>query len=259
MNTLMAMQRGVSAELYKFRRTFLLWFLIIAPAFIPFINLMIFLKRGEQIIPPGENAWDYLLQFSIAPANSLFPFFVMIVALYVSSIEHTSNTWKLIYTQPLSRAVVYTSKVIAFLLMLLFSLMLSGAFIVGVGYLLYFIKPELGFTQAYDLSLFFKIAFKLFLCTLGYAAIQFWLSQHLKNLLLPLGVGIAGFISFMILSQGWEYAEYHPYGYPIMGLGKYTAPDYQWWSKTEFIYRSVGLAAVVFILAGVDMVRKRIV
>jgi hypothetical protein len=84
------------------------------------------------------------------------------------------------------------------------------------------------------------------------------MSQRWKNLLLPLGVGIGGWISFLILSQGWEYAAYHPYGFP-MSLGDYMNPAYEWWGELTSVYRSIGLAAVVFVMAGLDMVRKRVV
>ena len=103
------------------------------------------------------------------------------------------------------------------------------------------------------------LAIKVFLATLGYASLQFWMSQRWKNLLLPLGIGIGGWISFLILVQGWKYVEYHPYGFPMLGLGNYQDPAYEWLGELKFVYRSVGLAAVVFVLAGWDMVRKRVV
>ncbi len=259
MNAAIALKRGISAELYKFRRTFILWFLIIGPAFIPIINLLIFLLKGEQIVAEGVNPWQQLLQFSIDPGNFLFPFFVMIVALFVNSIEYNSNTWKLIYTQPLSRTTVYASKVKVFVLMIFFSLMLFGTFSILVGYIVKMAKPDLGFDQDFNHSLFFSLPFKVFLMTLGYASIQFWLSQRWKNLILSLGVGIGGFISFMILSQGWKYAPYHPYGYQILGLGNLRGPNFEVWTNMEYIYRSLGLAIVVFVLAGIDKVRKRII
>ncbi|OEK05101.1 ABC transporter permease [Roseivirga misakiensis] len=259
MNSAIALKRGISAELYKFRRTFILWFLILAPAFIPVINLIIFLSRGDVIMAEGGNPWSKLLQFSIDPANFLFPFFVMIVALFVNSIEYNSNTWKLIYTQPLSRTVVYLSKVKVFAFMIFSSLMLFGTFTVLVGYILKVAAPELGFDQAFGISIFFKLSFKVFLATMGYASIQFWLSQRFKNLILPLGIGIAGFISFMILVQGWKYAPYHPYGYQILGLGSVADPNFSLWGNMEFIYRSLGLAVVIYTIGGIEKVRKRII
>ncbi len=259
MNAAIALKRGISAELYKFRRTFILWFLILGPAFIPVINLIIFLTRGEQVMANGGNPWQMLLQFSIDPGNFLFPFFVMIVALFVNSIEHNSNTWKLIYTQPLSRGVVYFSKVKVFIVMIFMSLMLFGIFSVLVGQVVGALKPDLGFDQAFNKSLFFSLPFKVFLMTMGYASIQFWMSQRWKNLILPLGIGIGGFISFMILSQGWKYAPYHPYGYQILGLGNLRDPEFQIWGNMEFVYRSLGLAFVIFVLGGLEKMKKRII
>ncbi|MFY0592491.1 ABC transporter permease [Roseivirga sp.] len=259
MNSAIALKRGISAELYKFRRTFILWFLVLAPAFIPVINLIIFLSRGDVIMKDGGNPWENLLKFSIDPATFLFPFFVMIVALFVNSIEYNSNTWKLIYTQPLSRTVVYLSKVKVFAFMIFSSLMLFGVFSLLVGYILQFATPDLGFDQAFDVSIFFKLSFKIFLTTMGYASIQFWLSQHFKNLIVSLGIGIAGLISFMIVVNGWEYAGYHPYGYHILGLGQVADPNFSLWNNMEYVYRSLGLAAVIYILGGIENLKKRII
>lgn len=259
MNTVGELTRGIGAELYKFKRTFVLWFLILAPAFVPAINLIIFLNKGHEIVGAEDNPWELLLKFSVDPGNFLFPFFVMIVALFVNSIEHNSNTWKLIYTQPLSRFIVYISKVKVFLLMLFFSLMLFGVFTVLVGWILNIVKPDLGFDQAFDVTIFFLVSTKIFLTTLGYASLQFLMSQQWRNLMLPLGIGIAGLISFMILVQGWKYVEYHPYGYQILGLGNYLEPDYELWSEAKFVFRSLGLAVVVFLAGWIVMSKKRII
>ena len=140
-----------------------------------------------------------------------------------------------------------------------FSLMLFGVFSISVGYIVKAVKPDLGFDQAFNLSLFFALPFKIFLATLGYASIQFWLSQRWKNLILSLGVGIGGFISFMIAVNGWEYAGYHPYGLQILALGSTRDPNFEVWSNMEFVYRSLGLALVIFTLAGIEKVRKRII
>lgn len=259
MNAVIAMKKGLSAEIYKFRRTFTLWMLILAPGFIPAINLIIFWSRGDEIMKNGGNPWDMLLQFSIDPANFLFPFFVMIIALFVNNIEHSANTWKLIYTQPLQRTTVFLAKMQVYIVMILFSLMLFGLFTVGVGYAMQVINPDLGFDQPFDPGFLFQACFKIFLMSMGYASIQFAISQKWKNLILPLGVGLGCFISFMILVNGWEYAPYHPYGYQILGLASLRGEDPQVWGNMEYVWRSLGVAAVVFTLSGLDMRRKRII
>ncbi|MEO0724297.1 MAG: ABC transporter permease [Bacteroidota bacterium] len=259
MNPAIALSRGLQAEVYKFRRTFLFWFLILAPGFVPAINLIIFLRRGHQIVEAGTNAWPHLLQMSIEPGNMLFPFFVMIVALFVNSIETTSNTWKLIYTQPLSRLTVYLSKVLVFILMLFVSLSLFGIFSIGVGWLVGIFMPDLGFDQAFKTQQFFLAPTRIYLMTLGYASLQFLISQQSKNLILPLGIGIGGLISFLILVQGWEYVEYHPYGFQFLGIGDYADLDASFWAQSKFMIRSLGLALVTFSVGAWLMWRKRIV
>ncbi len=257
MNLALELKRGISAELFKFRRTFVLWLLVLAPAFVPAINFIILFKRGDKIIQDGQNAWAVLLGNTIQPGNFLFPFFVMVIALFVNSIEHNSNTWKLIYTQPISRLATFLSKMKVFVLMIFFSLMLFAFFSLIVGYLLNVVKPELGFDQAFDKSLIFQACLKIFLASLGYASLQFALSQKSKNLMLSLGVGIGGVISVMILMNGWEYADYHPYGYHMFAL-RNIGPEDNMWAEMTTVYRSFIVATAAFALSGWDMVRKRI-
>lgn len=258
MNTALTLKRGISAEIYKFRGTFTLWFLILAPAFVPTINFIIFISKGEQIMANGGNAWQRLLSMSLDPANFLFAFFVIIVALFVHNIEYTSNTWKLIYTQPLNRTTIYLSKLLVFFGMLFFSLILFGLFTVVCGYAIHFFKPDLGFAEAFDKSFIFLVCIKLFLATLGFASIHFMIGQIQKNLILPLGIGIAGIISFLILVQGWEYAIYHPYGYHMLSLQNWKAEGFSLWANMQPVYLSLGLAAATLIGCGIYNTQKRI-
>ena len=259
MNSVLTLKRGISAEIYKFRSTFVFWFIILAPAFIPFINLIVFLRKGDEILERGGTAWGNLMQYSSGPSNFLFPFFVFIVALFVNNIEWSSNTWKLIYAQPLQRLNVYFSKLIVFILMIFFSLMLFGALIIVAGKIVHATNPDLGFGEPIDLVLLFGNTFRTFLATLGFASIQFYIGQRTKNLILPLGIGIAGIISFMILVQGWEYAVYHPYGFHALAASPYTGEHSLLLENLRPITLSLAVCAVVSGIGALDALKKRII
>ena len=259
MNTVLALKRGVSAEIYKFRSTFVFWLIILAPAFIPLINLIVFLRKGDEILERGGTAWGNLMQYSTGPSNFLFPFFVFIVALFVNNIEWSSNTWKLIYTQPLNRLNVYLSKLIVFVLMLFFSLMLFGTLLFLVGKTVHLTNPDLGFAEPFDLVLLFGNCLRMFLATLGFASIQFFIGQKTKNLILPLGIGIGGIISFMILVQGWEYVVYHPYGYHILAAGPFAGGRSILMENMQPICLSLGLFLIVVTIGAIDALKKRII
>lgn len=258
MNFVSTYKQSLSAEIYKYRSTFLFWFLLLAPAFIPAINLIMFLQRGEAIMERGGTAWGNLLQYSTGPATFLFPFFVFVVALFVNNIESSSNTWKLIYTQPVARVTVYLAKLKTFLLMLLASLFFYGLLTYLVGIIVNAVKPDLGFGDPFELYFLFGRTLKFFLGVLGFAMIHFYISQRTKNIILPLGVGIAGIISFTIAIQGWEYAQYHPYGYHTLALGPANGSSDQLWMNMQPLYLSIGLALVIGIIGAIDAHRKRI-
>lgn len=251
-------RRGLSAEFFKFKNTFLFWFVILAPAFVPFINLISFLRRGEDIMARGGEAWPNLIQYNTGPSNLLLPFFIFILALYVNNIETSSNTWKLIYSQPISRLSVYISKLSSLLIMLFLSLMLFGIFIYASGILINYFKPSLGFDTRVDIVFLFGRCLKIYFATLGIAVIHFYISQRSKSILLPLGIGIGGLISFSILVQGWEYAQYHPYGYHILTLGSANGSRSQLLERMTPIYLSFTITTCLSILGAIDIKRKRI-
>ena len=56
MNIALSLRRSLSTEIFKFRSTFLIWFLLIAPVFIPVINPILFLKRGDEIVSIEKTA-----------------------------------------------------------------------------------------------------------------------------------------------------------------------------------------------------------
>lgn len=253
-----SLQAGISAETFKYQSTFLWWFILLAPAFIPLINLFAFVRRGDEILERGGTAWGLLLQYSNAPAFLLFPFFVFIVALYVNQIEWSSNTWKLIYTQPLDRLTVFFSKWIFFVALLFISLMLFAGFLFLAGKITHMFRPELGFDEPFDLVVHFGQGFRMFLATLGFAAIQFYLSQKTKNIMLPLGIGIAGIISYLIVVKGWEYAGYHPYGFHDMVGGFNNLARTMLVENITPIYRSLVLCFILVGIAAVDVSQKRI-
>lgn len=259
MNSALALRKGISAELFKFRSTFVFWLVILAPAFIPTINLIVFLQRGDEILARGGTAWSNLMQFSTGPSGFLFPFFVFIVALFVNNIEWSSNTWKLIYTQPLSRLNIYFSKLIVFVLMLFLSLILYGSLLVLVGKIVHSTNPDLGFGNPLNLTIHFGIIIRTFLATLGFASIHFYISQKTKNLILPLGIGIGGLISFMILVQGWEYAAYHPYGFHILANGSNNGDTSILLDNLRPITLSLGLFVIMTTIGAIDALKKRIV
>lgn len=258
MNFFNLLRRGLHAESYKYRSTFLWWFVLLAPAFIPLINGIAFVRRGEYILERGGTAWGMMMQYSNAPAYLLFPFFVFIVALYINQVEWSSNTWKLIYTQPMSRLSVFFSKWIFFLSILLISLMLYAGFLVLAGKITHLLRPSLGFDEPLDLYVLFAQAFRMFLATLGLASIQFYLSQKTKNIMLPLGVGIAGIISYLIVVKGWEYAAFHPYGFPDMVGGFAAVARTMLLENMQPIYLSLGLCTILTGIAAMDLHHKRI-
>jgi hypothetical protein len=251
-------RRGISAEILKYRKTFTMWLIILGPLLIPLIMTIVFMAKGDEIVHGSKLAWFVFASGQLQGGlQLLFPFYIIMLALLVNNIEWGSNTWKLIYTQPLSKATIYFSKVFVLCGMILVSLLLFATFIILGGYLVHIVHPDLGFGEGYNFFGLYQLIFKVFLAILGMAAIQNWLSLRSKNLILPLGVGIAAFISFGILANSWDYAIYHPYGYHGYAVGDVRNMwNMDVWSDMSAVLRSL-VVAIFFFGLGYFQQRKR--
>lgn len=85
-------------------------------------------------------------------------------------------------------------------------------------------------------------------------AIQFLIALRWSNAIVAFGVGVVGFMSSIILVQGWEYVHFHPYALGLLtymksiGKGEISLTYY-------LLYSSIG--AVVMYIGGYFMWCKR--
>src|SRR5688572_23870698 len=98
------------AEWIKLKRTGIFWLCIAAAAFIPILITVVTLLVNQND-PSNDNAWKSMLSncFS-AFTGFFFPLFLVITMVRIVYIEHRSDTWKLMETQPVSRLSLYIVK-----------------------------------------------------------------------------------------------------------------------------------------------------
>jgi hypothetical protein len=214
---------------------------------------------------PGFLLW---MQFSGAILNVmgalLLPMLVVFIAYSVNSIEHRADTWKTLFSLPISKWSVYSAKFFYALSLLFLSLLLFALLTIGLGNLLGALKPELKFADYEGESIIFSVYFKLFLAALGIFSVQFLLSLLWADFLKPMGIGFVCTVAGVIFaSAGWKYAYLIVYSHPVLALEK-LAPRMQKGVVPQIVvdfytkdtYVSLVVFAAVFI-AGFFIVQKR--
>jgi lantibiotic transport system permease protein len=198
----------------------------------------------------------------------LLPMLIVFIAYSVNSVEHKADTWKTLFSLPISKLSVYAAKYFYAFFLVLLCLLLFVLFTLGFGNLLGVLKPELKFSEYNVASLLTKVYLKLFLSSLGILSIQFLLSLLFRDFLKPMGIGFVCTITGVILAgNGWTYAYLFPYSHPMLAIkameeglknnSQPTAtPQITIDLFTQEIWVSLAVAVVIFI-AGYFIVLKK--
>ncbi|HTF05677.1 MAG TPA: ABC transporter permease [Bacteroidia bacterium] len=241
--------RSLLSEWLKKKRTAGSWLVILGGFFIPVIFLIARIVQSEDLYESNTSTemWDHLImncwQFM---AIFLLPMGVILTTSLVTQNEFRNNTWKQVHTTPQHFSVVYFSKLIVILIMLAQFFILFNVGIYLAGIIPGFFFADIPFpVQPYPFWPSLQLNAQYFVCCLPIVGLQYLLSLHFRNFLLPLGAGIALLIAALIGLQ-WKYGYVIPYSYS--GL--------QFLSKNQGVPPTVNIAAwstgyfLLFIIAG---------
>jgi thiol-disulfide isomerase/thioredoxin len=199
------------AEWIKLKRTGIFWLCISAAAFIPILITVvtIFINQND---PASDNAWKSMMSncFS-AFTGFFFPLFLIITMVRIVYIEHRSDTWKLMETQPVSRLSLYVVKYEVAVLVSLLCLICLFLFALLGGFVLRYAKPEIGFSKSsIDWAGSFTIIIRYWVASFGLLAVQYFLSLLIKSFAWPLTIGLIANIAGSIMA-GFGVATWFPY------------------------------------------------
>lgn len=255
---------SLRSEFYKSRKTFGFWGSIILPlaiCLLVFIGIYHNSDRFEH--QPGAMLWLNLAMPILAVmGNLLLPIYIIFITYSVNAIEHKAETWKTIFSLPISKWSVYTAKYLYAVFLVFICLALFYCFTIGAGNLMSLLDSKLKFGE-YDIKVpLLRIYAKLFMASLGIVSIQFLLSLLWSDFIKPMGVGFIATIAGLICANlQWKYAYCIPYSHPaltIFGLihAKLSKAGIEIDMFTREIYVSF-LVAIVFFIGGYFIVRKR--
>jgi hypothetical protein len=261
------------SEFYKSRKTAGFWSAIILPLLLCLLLFIGFYTHSDKMANmPGIMLW---IQFSGAilgvMGSLLLPMLIVFIAYSVNSIEHKADTWKTLFSLPISKLSVYSAKYLYALFLIFLCLTLFVLFTIGFGNLLGALKPELKFSDYSMANALVQIYFKLFLSSLGILSIQFLLSLLMRDFLKPMGIGFVATITGVICAaNNWQYAYLFPYSHPMLALSALpmhkghpqtqprVMPQITIDLFTKEIFVSLAVAAVVFICGYFIVLKKSV-
>jgi hypothetical protein len=191
--------RAVSAESLKLKRSLALHLAVIAPLFIVLLQLGVYLARGEDVERAATNPVFGFARGIVTLWTLVFlPFWATLAASLCASLDHSGNHWDHLFALPLRRWSVYAAKwIIVFGLVVLSSICLP-LFSVAAIEVLKLVRVEWRAAVLPWPLLLSGVSRSCAACLL-LVSLQCWLSLQWRSFLVPLGVGIAGIMSGIIL------------------------------------------------------------
>lgn len=251
--------RAFFAELLKVKRTWAFTLSVAAPLscslFIFFVSMR--LQKGQW-----NDVWiNYLRGVTFSWLLLMTPLYVALLQALLASTDHNAGTWKLLLSQPISRAPLYIAKVSMGTTLAALStavLALSG---LSLGFLLRKVRPDLGsYRQGVEVGHFVKMLALAFVALWLVMAIHSWLSARTGNFALSLGVAVFAEVADVLGFRQESFQKYWPWLYPIdmtrlFGL-QHRDMVQNYWSIQHLLLVSVVGAIAVTGLALWDFCRR---
>ena len=206
--------RSLKAEWIKLNHSGMLWLCLGAAAFVPLLHTIIGLVLNN---PFGQqqgdlNMWRVFVESIFRGFTSFFfPLFLVIMTTRLVYLEHRSDTWKLLETQPVQRLAIFLSKWETAVMISLICLIGLLAFALLGGYILQIVKPKLNFDDGnIEWGLILKTLGRYWIASLGLITIQYFISLLIKSFAWPMSIGLIAMIAGSIFA-GFGIFTWFPY------------------------------------------------
>lgn len=212
---------SIYSEFYKSRKTLAFWSAILLPLVICVLISWGFLSNTEKLATnTGLMLWiRYITSLLGVMGVLLLPVLVIYNTYAITNMEYKGDTWKTLFSLPLPKIAIYSSKFIYIIFLTFLTLFLLGGFMFVSGHLVELIQPKLKFSEYNPFELIKTITIRLFFSSLGIIAIQFLLNLIWNDFLKPFGLGFLALIMGIITSSlNWKYVDFIPYAYPNIAV-----------------------------------------
>ncbi len=210
---------SLKSEFYKSRKTLAFWSSILLPLLLCVaISLGFIFKYQNLANHPPQVLWFYFFSPITGIMGSLLlPILVIYNTYAITNMEYKGDTWKSLFSLPLSKLSIYASKFVYIIFLTFITMLLFALLIIASGHAIELIRPQLEFGDYNPNEIIFKSFCKLFLSSIGIISIQFLMNIMWNDFLKPFGLGfLLTIVGSITANVGWQYATYLPYSFPSL-------------------------------------------
>lgn len=204
--------RAMSAELLKTKRTLAIWMTLVTPLVVCAMQLLILLRVQGPYATEIRDAW----QSSATNILNIWailalPLFITLETALLAQSEHGEKQWKHLFALAVPRWAFYAAKWLTGALLLL----LGQAFLFGgillTGFLMHWVKPELGFGPTAPAGWILSTLGQVYLIALLMLSIHTWISLHFRSFTVAVGVGMAAAVSNIVMVNSKDGQHFFPW------------------------------------------------
>lgn len=206
----------VKSEWLKQRRSSSQSLILLGGLFLPAILLVARLSRPANLPALYADArfWHKLWNMAWpATAHMVLPIVIFLVTSLIVQLEYRNNMWKQVHASPQTLPALFFARLLIILGAVLgfFVVLCLGLYTITLVPLLFF--RQIDYPQGpLPLGFFALQSLRYFIDILPIVALQYLLSLHFKNFMIPLGVGMAQWL-VVIGCLSWKYLYIFPYSY----------------------------------------------
>ncbi|MEP6675932.1 MAG: ABC transporter permease [Ferruginibacter sp.] len=203
------------SEWLKKKRSAASWLMIGGSLFIPFIMLLVQFYNGDKLAAQSQSSQYWQMLFNKcweSMALLLLPMGIILSTSLICQLEFKNNAWKQLHSTAQKFSTVFFAKfsIVLVMLLQLFILFTIGIWLVGLIPNLILGKPLPA--ANFPIMSFLKTSAMFYLDCLPIIALQYLLSLHYKNFLVPVAVGLVLVVGSLVALH-WKFGYIVPYTY----------------------------------------------
>ena len=240
----LALLRCVRAEKMKIRHSMVWLFFLVVPVLPAIMGTGNYMMNTEILKSEWYSLWT---QHTLFYSNFFYGPLIGIYCSYLWRLEHLNYNWNHCMTAPVPVECVFLSKLIQVCRMTLFTQLWT--------WILYFLCGKYaglpGLPPVDMLIWLFRGAFG----GMAAAALQLVLSMKIRSFALPVGIGLAGSIGGLLLSNG-GYGLFWPYSLMMLGMNANKNEDVLSTQLVQFAAACIFFISL-FSCAGIRMLKRQ--
>lgn len=225
------MLASLRAEVLKLRRLPLPWIALAAGLLVPLTTTLAVRSSLARLANEhrAEVPWQHgLVGDAFVMVVLAFPALVILVTALVFYVEHRNDMWKQLRVTPRPMAEILFAKFAAVQITIAIAMLAAAAGgIAGWSLLPFEMRRMFGASDAHVRTTIIALAASMFVALVPVAIVQFVLSARMRNVLYPIGIGLALLFSNLLLfGPGFE--PWLPYAYPgAVVMARFARPAVQ--------------------------------